>query len=247
MPLLYRHLLAIFLMATLPSNALADEPADQPDDQLWKGEIEATYINLSGNTEETTSSVSLKAIRKSAPWRFVVSVDAMSSEDDEVRTAEKYDIFSRLDYNYTETRYVFGRVSYEEDHFSGYEYQGTVTVGLGRNIIKTELKKWDAEAGVGYRIAEVDEGSIEDDEKEAILRLSTAFLWKFADNARFIQMLTSEIGDLNTITKSETSLKIKIIGELAFKVSYKIEYTDEVPVGTEHTDTETELSLYFSF
>ena len=50
-----------------------------------------------------------------------------------------------------------------------------------------------------------------------------------------------------TITRSTTSLKAQIVGQLAMKASFAVKYTDSVPADTKKTETETALTLVYSF
>ncbi|TRX53921.1 YdiY family protein [Thalassomonas sp. M1454] len=241
-------------LALASAPVLAEEAAEQ--EKIWSGDIEFGYTNLSGNTEETTTVGKFLIKRESAPWKWQTFVEGLASEKDDERTAEKYGMFSRLEYNWTDKNYVFGRVSYEEDKFSGFKNQYTVTSGVGWNLYDLETLAWDVEAGLGYRFEESEDIydeitgaliSLGEKEEEPIVRLSTIFSWDFAENAKFVQLLSSEMGDENTISYSRTALEVKIIGELALKVSYNIKYTEEVPAETEHADKETLVTLSYSF
>lgn len=236
--------LCLGLIALSPISSIYAEDATP---KLWKGEFGLSYLNLSGNTEETTTSGEFEVTRKRDAWKYVGHLDGLSSKKDDDRTAEKYYTFHRIEYNFTEKNYIFGRVSYEDDKFNGFEYQATATGGLGRNMLKNEEMDWDIEAGLGYRVSEVVDNSTSEDEKEGIIRLSSLFKWKFSDTAEFSQLVSSEAGSDNTISNSVTALKVKVINQLSLKLSYKIKYTEEVPVATEHADTETLVSITFNF
>lgn len=244
------------VLALSAAPAFAEE-ATAPDEEvnIWSGDIEFGYIKFSGNTDETTTTGSFTLLRVDEPWKFALHGEGLGSEKEDERTAEKYSGFTRLSYNFTEKNYVFGRASYEEDKFSGFENQYTATAGLGWNLYDFETFKWDLETGLGYRFATaedlVDEltGDIilGEDEEEPVLRIATALKWDFSDSGSFVQLLGTEIGDENTISYSETAVKLQIIGQLALKLSYKVKYTEEVPETIENTDTETMISVSYSF
>ncbi|OUS23244.1 hypothetical protein A9Q98_15975 [Thalassotalea sp. 42_200_T64] len=233
--------LTLLLVST---SALSAETTEKQ--QLWSGDIEFGYTNLSGNTEETTTVGKFNLLRESAPWKFVGHVEGLNSEKEKERTAEKYSAFTRLEYNFTPKNYIFGRLSYEEDKFSGYDNQYTATTGLGWNVYDLETFDWDLEGGVGYRAGELEDPLL-DDEKETIVRLSTLVDWKFSETGTFTQLLSTEMGDENTISYSKTAIKVQVIGQISLKLSYNIKYTEEVPDGTEHADKETVVSVTYSF
>jgi putative salt-induced outer membrane protein YdiY len=230
------------------SGAIASEAAGNAEEnKLWSGEIDASYLNLSGNTEEATISGAVHLVRVRDQWEYIIHADGLSSKKDEDRTAEKYYAYNKLSYNFSEKSYYFGLVSYTDDHFSGYDYQAAASAGLGRNLLSAEDMTWDVEAGIGFRESKLDDNAVGDDESEAIARLATTYTWKVSDSADFRQYLATEMGEENTLSYSETALKVKVNGSLSIKLSYKVKYTEEVPIDTKHSDTETLVSRAYSF
>lgn len=47
--------------------------------------------------------------------------------------------------------FVFGALRYEQDHFSGFDCQGSATAGLGYRLIDTEKTKLSGTLGAGFR------------------------------------------------------------------------------------------------
>lgn len=238
-----------------PAEALVEEAQEAVEEapKLWSGEVVASYVNLSGNTEETTTSGSIDLVRENAGWKYAAHLDGHGSETNGVHTAEKYFAYNRLQYSYSEKNYVFGHITYDKDRFGGFDYQASATVGAGRYLLAdVETMEWDIEAGVGYRRSELDDNSYPDDygsedEGEGIVRLASLYKWQLSDTAEFSQLLGTEAGSDNTISKSETALTADIIGALAMKLYYKVKYTEEVPADTDHADTETGVGLSYSF
>lgn len=233
------------MLLALASGQLAAE--DTVDDKLWSGDLEFGYVDTSGNTEETTIKSRADVNREHNEWRYKLQFDAMNSKSSGVRSAEKYFLSNRLAYQYTDTDFIFGYIAYDDDRFSGFDYQATVAAGWGRRLINEEDMQWDLELGPGYRISKVDGNSTADDTEEAIFRAFSSFSWDFSETANFSQSLNIETGSDNTISKSITALKVQIIGALSLKLSYTIKYTEEVPPTTKHSDTETAVTIAYSF
>lgn len=219
----------------------------EEDFKLWTGEIEFGYVDTSGNTEETTVKSKADISRERDAWRFNIFYDSLNAKSDGERTAEKYFYSNRLAYAYSEHNYSFVYASYDDDRFSGFDYQATVALGYGRRIYNKPDLKWDIEVGPGYRYNKYDDTSTEDDTDELIIRAYTKFEWEMTDSSTFTQVLSTEAGDENTVSKSITALKTKINGSLSLKVSYTIKYTEEVPADKKHADTETAVTLSYSF
>jgi putative salt-induced outer membrane protein YdiY len=77
--------------------------------------------------------------------------------------------------------------------------------------------------------------------------LAGVFDWKLSDTSDFRQMLNSYIGEDSTISKSVSSLKVQIVGNLATKFSFTIKHTSDPPENTDDVDTETAVTLVFGF
>ena len=103
----------------------------------------------------------------------------------------------------------------------------------------------DLEIGPGAR--KVKDATTGLTETDGIVRVGAKFEWKISDTSTLTEDLTSDINSDLTVTKSVTALTAKIDTKLAMKVSLTIKNNSEVPAGTEETDTETAITLVYSF
>ena len=220
----------------------------QTNDKHWGGDAELGYVSTAGNSETSTLKARSDLRWENGNWRDLIHADALNSSEDDTRSAEKYFLSNKLDYKFNERSYIFGFTSYEHDTFSGFKYQATAAAGLGYTLLQSDTMTWNVEGGPGYRISKVEDDNLEDeDQRETILRLSTKYSWRLSDNATFEQEASVEHGADNTITRSITSLKTTVIGRVAMKLSYTLKSQSNVPVDTKHTDTETAVTLVYSF
>lgn len=210
----------------------------------WTGEAELGVVVTSGNTETQTINAKGKVVNESNQWKHTGTLEALNTADDERTTAEKYVLSAKSDYKFSEYKYMFARINYEDDRFSGYDYQVSEALGYGQRVIHEPDLSLDLEGGPGARQSKLKDG---DSDNEAILRLAANLVWKLSDSAEFSEDLSTEIGEEATITKSVTALKSQIAGSLAMKVSVTIKNTSDVPPDTEKTDSETALTLVYSF
>ena len=134
--------------------------------------------------------------------------------------------------------------SYEDDRFSGFDYQASLGVGYGYKLIAEEGRELSVEIGTGYRVNALEDGG---DEKGVTLRLGEKFSCKLSDTSDLEQYLTVEGGDENTISRFGLSVKAQLVSKLSLKVGTSIKYTEEVPDGNDHTDTETSATVVYSF
>lgn len=233
---------AIALMAS--THALAQEPPE-----LWTGDIQFGYNQTEGNTDEKATFAKVDAKRRRGAWTYDINATAQNNESNGVRSAEAYFLSNRLAFDFSEFNYTYFYAGADKDRFSGYRYKATLSAGYGRRIFKTSNFTWDVEVGPGARVSEFEAPSDEGDGQvtEAILRLSTELTYALSETASINQLLSVESGDENTVTKSTTSLKTKIVGGFGLGISYIMEYNETVPSATVHLDRQTAVTLVYSF
>ena len=144
----------------------------------------------------------------------------------------------------SEASFLFGRLNWRNDRFSGYDTQFSQTVGYGRRLIDKEAHKLNAEIGAGARQSDLADGT---SENETILRGDLKYTWLLSENSEFRQNFVVESGSANTYVESVTALSAKLLGNLALVASYTVKNNSDVPPLTEKTDTYTALSLEYIF
>lgn len=223
--------------------AAASLPAAALD--TWKGDAELGVLNTSGNTK--TSSISAKghAVNDRDHWRHTLNAEALNSSESGATTAERYSASDKSDYKIGGANYVFVQLTYLSDRFSGYDYRSAETVGYGRSVIKRPTLNLDLDAGIGARQSQVS--TTGENQYEGLLHAGGNLAWQISPTATFTQTLVSDMGKQTTVSKSVTSLKNQVAGNLAAKISFSAQYTTKVPAGITPLDTETAVTLVYSF
>ena len=225
--------------ALLSQGAIADTvPA-------WKADAELGLLVTNGNTKTKNITAKAKVVNNRDRWRHTLTAEVLNSSEDSSTTAERYFLSGKSDYKLTEKSYAFGLLSYENDRFSGYDYRISETLGYGRNIIQRDTLTLDLEAGLGSRQSKVS--TTGGKENEGLVHLGGGLNWKLSGTSTFSENLSSDIGEKAAITKSVTSLKTQIVGNLASNISYTAKYTSHVPAGFTKLDTETAVTLVYSY
>jgi putative salt-induced outer membrane protein YdiY len=248
--------LSALVFASLSANVLAEE------NKAWEITSEVGAIITTGNTETTTLKGGIKAKHELESWENEYKLSGIYKEDEITdgdtkvtrRTNEKYEASVQGNYKLNEKHshlYVYG--AYSSDYFGAFRSESVVSLGYGTRFLNKPNMVLNAEIGPGYKYFEHQESDDGSDPKsgefegEAIALGKIDFNWKISDNARFTQTVSMEYGKSNTKTKSETALMTKINGSLQMKVAYNITHNSEVNVDKESTDTETSLTLVYSF
>ena len=229
---------------TLAAPVLAQAPAPAPADPLV-GNIALGYLSTSGNTESTSSNGSFEATWDlDGPWKHDWTALAISARTDDVTTAESYSAGYKAQRDFSETSYLFFSADWRQDRFSGYDQQVSEAIGYGRRLIDNERHMLALEGGAGAKQSDLITGEELD---EAIVRGALDYLFTISENSEFKQKLLIEQGDENRYTESTTSLKTRVVGNIALVFSYVIKSNSDVPVGIEKTDRFTSLSLEYAF
>lgn len=228
----------------------------------WQSSAELGYVNVSGNTNTETVKAMFDISYAVNKWEHKAHAEALSANSEttddavpavstEERTAAKWLVSAQTDYKFKEFDYFYGLLSYEDDRFSGFEYQAKLGLGYGRRVIHTDNHTLKLEIGPGYRSYRLEQAAppapAEERQDDTLLRLNANYLWKLSETSKFTEELTSESGKDQDEWKSVTGLTAKINSTLAMKISYTVKYLDKVPAGTEHYDRETAVTLVFTF
>jgi len=224
------------------SNVLS---AEEEKKSPWTTSAELGYVNTSGNTNTETLVFKFDTAYEIEKWKHQGHFETLDTKADDVSTADRMLVTAQSDYKFTPRDYFYGLLSYEDDKFSGFEYQAKLGLGYGRKIILTDHHELDGEIGPGYRNFKVDNAP--DSEDEALLRLAGKYLWKISDNSQFKQDLIADIGEDQDEWKSITGIKSNINKTLALKFTYTVKYLDVVPPGNENYDRETAATLVYTF
>lgn len=232
--------------------AILMSPLATADAKDWEGEAELGVLKTTGNTEETNVNGRLGLIHEVIEWRNIGNFRSAYSEAEDETTAERYRADLETNYKFDDHQYWFLRGGYEDDRFSGYDFQSSATTGYGNRILRWGDESFlDLSAGVGYRFNKLEEPDEDGnrDEEEAIARLAAQLDFALSENALFRQKLSSEIGldENNVITESETSLQANVVGNLSLKIAYRVKHVSDAPPDSDKTDTETSVSLLYGF
>lgn len=229
------------LLAVVATGNAADAVVVDPG---WKGNIELGIVTTTGNTETETINAKAKVETEREKWRHTVHVESLNSSTKDTTTAERFVINGQSDYKFDEHNYFFAMVNYEDDRFSGYEYRISEALGYGRRVIGGTVLTLDLEVGPGARQSKLDLGG---SDNEYTVRGAVKLAWKISDTSVFTEDLSSDVGEDVTVTKSVTALTAQVNGSLATKITYTIKNTSDVPAGIKKTDTETAVTLVYSF
>ncbi len=241
-----RLLLKVSLLVVVSALAMPDARAE------WKGKGEAGIVFARGNSDTDTVNVKLDMATEVAQWKHGWGIAALRAANDGTKNAERYEGRWQSDYKLSDRDYWFGGLRYEDDRFSGFDYQATATTGYGRKFIDTERTKFNGEIGAGYRRLKtlpvlaptLVPGSTSGD---AILRGFLGYESALTDTTKIINKFTVEAGSDNTFASNDLALQVKMSDAFALSLGLGVRYNTDPPSGLKKSDTLTTVNLVYAF
>jgi len=238
-----RKLIILTVGWALAGSVLAQEAAEE-EEGPWSGKVSFGYLATTGNTENSNMNGNFEIGYSVGNWNHVLDAYAINAAENKVTTAEAYGAGWKSERTLSEHNFLFGRLNYRNDRFSGYPTQFSQSVGYGRRFFDTGVHFLAGEIGAGARQSERADGVKEND---VIGNARLNYRWTFSETANFRQEFLVEYGERNTYFQSVSELRAQLIGALAMVASYTIKNNSDVPPGTEKTDTWTALSIEYVF
>jgi len=211
----------------------------------FSGQGEAGIVSSRGNTDTDSINVSLSIGHEGETWRKSGDVNALLKTENGEDTARRFDTGLQADYLLSEKNYIFSAARYEDDAFSGFAYQVTVSTGYGRRLLNREDLFLDGEIGVGYR--EIKSKESDSGEGDVILRSQFDYSQKFGGVTTLSENILMETGSDNTFVESKTGVAVAMNAKLAMKLGFHVRHNTDPPEDNKKTDTLTTVSLVYGF
>lgn len=231
---------AALISASLP--AMAD--GTTKPNRGWDSSVELGAVATTGNTKSSNIKFRADTAHEGPRMKHIAHFEGLRTSEDGNVNAEKYYTYYKTSYKLDEIQSLFARISYEDDKFSGYDYQTDITFGYSRQLMQRENMSLEGDAGYGVRHSKLSDGTTKN---EDVARMALKYDWTISESADFKQLVSVEVGSSSTITRSESSIQSAIVSDLAMKLSFTAKHQTNVPVGTENTDTETSVTLVYRF
>jgi putative salt-induced outer membrane protein len=225
--------------------ALLALAAAAPSQAAWKGKGELGVVLARGNADTDTVNAKVEAASESDRWKHGFGLAALRSTNEGDKTAERYGGFWQSDYKFSERTYWFGGLRYEDDRFSGFDYQASATTGLGHKFIDTDATKLSAQGGIGYR--RLKNSVTGETSSDPIFGGEVKFEHAFNESTKILNKLVVEAGSDNTFAANDLSLEVKMNASLALSVGLGLRHNTDPPLGREKTDTLTTVNLVYSY
>ena len=225
-----------------------------PEGSNWFTSAELGAISTSGNTTGTSVTGKIDARHEMSNWSNEYIFSGFFKQDEVVnadgtrtsnRSAERFQLSAKAAFKLLEDddrAFVLG--SHVNDKFGAYTRYSTLAVGYGTRMLKRDDKTVDVEIGPGYFHGESASG---EQDSGMTVHGAAQLRWKVSPSAAFSQTVSVERGTTNVHTVAETALSTKIAGTMQMKAAFSARSDSKVPEDKKNTDTQTSLTLVYSF
>jgi putative salt-induced outer membrane protein YdiY len=220
----------------------------------WFTSAEMGAITTSGNTSGTSFTGKIDARHETSNWSDEYIASGFFKEDEltdadghrtKQRSAQRYALSAKAAFKLLgEGKRAFVLGSHVNDKFGVYTRYSSLSVGYGSQWYNSDDKTLDVEIGPGYFRGERDLG---ENESGVTVRGAAQFKWALSASAWFAQTISVERGTSNRHSIAETSLSTKINDTMQMKAGFSARNDTHVPVGKKGTDTQTSLTMVYSF
>lgn len=210
-----------------------------------KASVGLGIVVTTGNTRTKNINFKGDVVYTPGHWRHKLHASALNASTKGQTTAERYYATGSSRYNFTKNNYAFGQAVYDNNRFSGFNYLITETLGYGRNLINRPALTLDVEAGGGLRQSRII--ATGQTQNEGVAQAAGNLSWNLSDTSTFSEELSTVIGKKRSVSRSVTSLKMQLVGNLAADISYTVQYTSSVPPGFVKSYTQTSVTLVYTF
>jgi len=226
--------------------------------QGWSGKGQAGYVMSRGNSDTDSANVKLDLNLLRNDWKHSLSLDGLFGRSAGITSAERWDARLQSNYQIRVHLFSFAALSYQDDRFSGFQYQASGSGGLGYKFLDSDTTKLSAQIGVGYRSLRPEllikdaTGAVVDripqaTQTEVVGTAGIDFWHQFNASTKVTDKMNTESGSRNTSIRNDLALEVKMNKKLSLAADFGVVENTNPPAGLRRTDTITTLNLVYAF
>ena len=248
---------AALLCATavaMTTPALAADPP--PPDGKWLGAGQGGLLFSSGNSKAASVNAKIDLARTDGVWKNTMYLGGLYGKSADIVSAERIEGRYQLDRKMSERMFWFAGLDANKDQFSGFNYQATMSAGLGYKFIDTAGTKLSGTLGVGYQRLQTQQ-LIKDAAGAVVQRINGAAQGSAVGTAglnleqtltattRLTNKLFVTSGSLNTSIGNDLGIAVSMSEALALSLGYGIRYNTDPAPGVRKLDQVTTVNLVY--
>lgn len=209
-----------------------------------------------GNTNADTANLKFDVAHLMGKWKHSLGASGLYSRTANITTSDMYEVHAQTDRQLSPHTYWFASAHYEDDQFSGFAYQESLTSGLGHDFLTSSTDKLSAQLGAGARrlrpeiLIRDDAGAVMQRQPlqsitEAVGQASIMYEHDFTPSTKITENVIVEHGSSNTMTRNNVALQVQMSSALALSLSYEVDNNSAPPTGAVSTDKITTLNFVY--
>jgi putative salt-induced outer membrane protein YdiY len=247
----------------------AEESIQPASGTLFTASAQLGLLYLTGNTRSADIKTGIDLRFERSLWRsfFIFDLLVKKTEQEQEQTNDKqlettdqkWSVLSQTNYTLdaANQNYVYGSAFYEENRFSGFDSQASMSIGWGRRWLENKQSSFDADIGPGFKRdilqltpEQISQGLTNKAQDTLILQAQALYIRKLNEHIEFKQLMVVkhaiERGQ-NSIYKAESSITSRLIDSLQLKLNFIVDYNSKVEEDKANLNTETSAVLIYSF
>lgn len=257
------HKLISAALCFMPLVALAEEATAPKVKSPYTASAELGMLFKTGDTNSADVKAGFDFTHEAGAWKSTVNLGLLvkkSEEEDEngedhfTTSDQKWTAVGQTNYTIDKAspNYIYGNASYEDDRFSSFDNQSSISAGWGRRWYETEKTTLDADIGPGFKrdVVSATDTDPEEINTAFIIQAQALYTREINEHVLFKQLLVAKYApkaDANSTYKARTSISTKLLETLQLKFSFTVDYNTDVDEDKENVNTETAMTLVYSF
>lgn len=211
----------------------------------WSGSVVLGATVRTGNTDNAGVSGEASVRYDEGRWHHRAKAAGDYLRNRTETQEQSFEGAYEVRYDLDRRNFTYGLARYEEDRFSGFDYEFTSSAGLGRHLVKEEGHEWTVTLGPSFRVAQPRDS--ESPERSPGARFTNLLSWDLSDSAK-VENETEALADSEEVrVNNDVALKVRLVEQLSAQLSFGFEYRSEAPENAEHTDTTTRAAIVYDF
>ncbi|MEO1150027.1 MAG: DUF481 domain-containing protein [Pseudomonadota bacterium] len=236
------------------ANDAADEDADKDEVQKsyglfalapWEGSVNLAAVTASGNADNAAVGFALNASRITGKFTHNVAAYIDIGEANSVLSQKRWGASYKLDYAIAERWYAFGRIAYDEDEFSGFDYRVAANSGVGYFIAKSDPFTWKVEAGPGYRISLIDADDTR--QNQFAFYAASDLDWAIREGLTLTSDIAATYTNATTTLEATHGLNATLWGSFTAGLSHYYRFETDPPADRVNSDNVIRATLGYKF
>lgn len=230
---------------------------------MFRGSAELGFLYKTGNTNSGDIKTGIDLRFEKGAWLSLINVDLLLKKADVAddngsthfkTTDQKWTLTSQTNYSLDnkEKNYVYGNIWFEENEFSSFVNQSSVSTGWGRHWYKSNNASLWGDIGPGYK-RDLFKATDTEPQRTAdtfMVQAQALYIRKLGEHVELKQYFSAKQAlktSENSIYKAETAVTTKLISTLQLKFTFTLDYNSKVEAGQKNLDTQTAITLVYSF